>query len=444
MEGDLIPVNDHLIVSNQLKKAIKLRHAVALYASSVFGSGILILPGLAAQIAGPGSLVAWILLSIASYPFAFTFAYLSARRPESGGIYSFANEAFGQRMANITGWLFALWVITGAPAVTLIAASYLGYAFPLNRSETLLIAFGVIVSAIAVNYRGIVMSNRVQLVLVASIIILLLITIGASSFFVKQENFRPFFSNGFAPVGSAAALIFWSYLGYENVSNVASEFVNPERDFKRSIILSVLIISCLYVSVAFVTIGTLAYKTGSNIAPFASILSHVFGTYGAAGTAIMAVFIIFGTVSAYTTGISRVFYSVSRDGGFPRVLDHVNAKTGVPDRSLFALFLCTIPVFIVYFFFNVNLEVALLVPSGAAILVYIIGAASGIRILRVGSTGSEPKKKRVLYYSVISLAVSLSVIAFVGWYLVFSFMAIAGALGYTAFFSRKARSKISS
>ena len=78
-----------------LRKAIRLRNAVALYASSVLGSGILVLPGLAAKIAGPGSILAWIFLSLASYPFAFTFASLSARRPESGGVYSFAKEGFG-------------------------------------------------------------------------------------------------------------------------------------------------------------------------------------------------------------------------------------------------------------------------------------------------------------------------------------------------------------
>ncbi len=153
-----------------LRKAIKLRNAVALYASSVLGSGILVLPGLAARIAGPGSILAWILLSFASYPFAFTFATLSARRPESGGVYSFAKEAFGLKVATVTGWLFALWVITGIPAVSLIAASYLGYAFPLNRPETFIIASGIIVAAFIVNYRGITISNKVQLATIGCII----------------------------------------------------------------------------------------------------------------------------------------------------------------------------------------------------------------------------------------------------------------------------------
>ncbi len=415
---------------SNLRKAIKLRHAVALYASSVLGSGVLILPGLAAQIAGPASILSWILLSFASYPFAFTFASLSSRNPASGGIYAFAKEAFGQHIATATGWLFALWVITGAPAVTLISASYLGYAFPLSRSETLVIAFGTLLAAFLINYRGIVVSNKVQLAVIGSIVGLLIVTILASSIFVKLQNFSPFLpAGGIIPVGTAAALIFWSYLGYENVPNVAEEFENPRRDFNRSILLSVLLISGLYVSVALVTIGTLAYKAGNSIAPFAAILSHIVGGYGAAGTAILAVFIIFGTENAYMTGMSRVFYAVSRDGGFPRALDHVGEVSKVPDRALIALFGSTIPVFIIYYFFNVNLETALLVPSGAAILVYVIGCASGLRI--AWKEEITRKSRKLIVLSAVSLAISLIVLPFVGWLISFSLIVGISALVYS-------------
>lgn len=404
-----------------LRKAIKLRNAVALYASSVLGSGILVLPGLAANIAGPGSILAWILLSFASYPFAFTFANLSARRPESGGVYAFAKEAFGLQAATVTGWLFALWVITGAPAVSLIAASYLGYAFPLDRLETFIIASGIIITAFIVNYRGIVLSNKVQLATIGCIVALLLAAIISSSIFVKPHNFTPFLPNGLLPVGTAAALIFWSYLGYENVSNVAEEFENPKRDFHRSIILSVVLIGVLYVSISFVTIGTQAYHAGGSIAPFAAILSNVLGSYGAMGAAIVALFIIFGAVNAYTTGMSRVFYAVSKDGGFPKALDHIHEKTKVPDRALLTILGCALPVFIIYYFLNVNLETALLIPSGAAILVYVIGSGAGVKLFRSDEENRTKKINAKVLLPLISLAISLIVLPFVGWFLGVSF-----------------------
>lgn len=389
-----------------LKKAIRLRHAVALYVSSVLGSGVLALPGLAAQLAGPASLIAWALLSLASYPFAYTFASLSARKPESGGIYAFAKESFGLPIAVVAGWLFAFWFITGGPAATLIAASYLAYAVPMDRLGIFLVAASVILLAFIVNYRGIVFSNQVQLGVVVSIVGLLVAAVALSVGRVEADHFSPFFPYGFMPVGTAAALIFWSYLGYENVSNVAEEFENPKRDFQRSILLSVVIIGGLYVSVAGVTVGTKAHEAGGSVAPFAAIFSGIFGSYGAVGTAALAIVIIFGTVNAYTAGMSRVILAVARDGGLPNVLAYVDATSGTPTRSLTTLSALSLCMLSVYFFFEVDLHTTLLIPSAAAILVYIIGSGAGIKLLR------EKNWKRVLPW--ISLMMSVAVLPFAG------------------------------
>ena len=410
-----------------LRKTVTMRYAVAMYMSSVLGSGILVLPGLAAQIAGPGSLIAWIILSLASYPLAYTFASLSARKAESGGVYSFARESLGPRLANAVGWLFITWYVTGAPAVTVIAASYLAYALPLSHPIIYLIASTLIIGAFLINYRGIIISGKVQLAVVASIAILLVITVLASSTQIRLANFSPLFPNGLIPVGIAAALIFWSYLGYENVSNVAEEFKNPQRDFHRSILFSVIMISILYLSVAIATIGTRAYATGGSVAPFAAILSNALGLYAAIGTGILAVFIIFGTVNAYTSGMSRVIYATAKHGGLPSVFDKIDAKTGVPNRSLMLLSGLSLAALVAYFFLNFDLEAVLLIPSGAAIVVYVIGAVCGIRLL---------KTRRIFPW--ISLIISLVMMPFVGIYLVASL--VAGGLGYI--YNRKPSPKV--
>lgn len=413
-----------------LRRVITLRYAVAMYMSSVIGVGILVIPGLTAQIAGPGSLVAWVLLSLASYPFAYTFATLSARRPESGGVYAFVREGFGSRAANVVGWLFALWFITGAPAATLIAASYLGFAFPLSRVELFLVAGAIIFGAFAVNYRGIVVSGKVQVVVVGSILALLLAALVASVGSVRVANFVPFFPHGLYPVGVAAALIIWSFLGYENVSNIAEEFENPERDFHRSIVLSVIVISVLYVSVALAIVGTKAYVAGGSVAPFASMLSGVLGQYAAIGVAIVALLIIFGTANVYTAGMSRVFYAVAREGGFPSALARVNSSTGVPNRALVMMSGSGLLSLFVYYFLNIDLETALLVPSGAAILVYVFGSAAGIRLLK------RKGLRRLLPW--ISFIISVVILPFVGFLLVASVVVIGLSLLYTELHARRA------
>jgi amino acid efflux transporter len=389
-----------------LQKAIKLRHAVALYVSSVLGSGILVLPGLAAQLAGPASLIAWVVLSFASYPFAYTFASLSARRPESGGIYGFAKESFGLPIAVVTGWLFAFWYITGGPAVTLIAASYLAYAFPMSKPDVYLIASCIEVTAFVINFRGIVFSNRIQLAVVATIVCLLVSAVVLSLGSVEAANFSPFLPHGYLTVGTAAALIFWSFLGYENVSNVAEEFENPRRDFQRSVLLSVVLVGGLYVAVAFITVGTLSYASGGSIAPFAAIFANVLGVHGAVGTALLAVIIIFATVNVYTAGMSRVILAVARDGGLPKGLSYIDPRSGAPTRSLTMLLGLSLGMLVVYFFLDVDLQTALLIPSGAAILVYIIGSGAGIRLLQ------DRGAKRILPW--LSLGISIAVLPFVG------------------------------
>ncbi len=393
-------------VSAGLRKGITLRHAVALYVSSVLGSGVLVLPGLAAHLAGPASLIAWVVLSIASYPFAWTFASLSARNPESGGVYAFAKEAFGSRAAAVVGWLFGLWFVAGSPAVVLIAASYLGFAFPLSRLDIHVIASAVIMVPFVINLGGIVFSSRVQLGIVASIVALLLLAVAFSIGAVRREAFVPFMPHGLLPVGTAAALIFWSYLGYENVSNVAAEFKDPKRDFRRSVGLSVILVGALYLSVAFVTVGTGAWEAGGSVAPFAALLSRVFGRYGAVGTALFAVVIIFATVNAYLAGVSRVILSVARDGALPGIFGRVSARTGAPTYGVTLLAGLALLMLAVYYVFDFDLQTALLIPSGAAILVYIVGAAAGIRLL--GAKGPA----RVLPW--ITLAISIAVLPFVG------------------------------
>jgi amino acid efflux transporter len=291
----------------------------------------------------------------------------------------------------------------------------------LTRTEIFLIAGLLTLGAFLVNYRGIVVSSRVQLAVIVAIVGLLITAVVSSAPSVNPANFTPFLPNGYVPIGVSAALIFWSYLGYENVSNVAEEFKNPEKDFHRSILFSVIVISLLYISVAVATIGTKAYTAGGSVAPFAVMLSNALGIYGAVGTAILAVIIIFGTMNAYTTGISRVIYATAKDGGLPRLLDRVNAKTQVPDRSLMLLLGLSWITLLLFYSFNVPLETELLIPSGAAIFVYIIGSSSGIKLLKI-----KGAKK---LFPWISLAISIIMLSFVGWPLFISLaLALVGFL----------------
>jgi len=404
--------------SSGLHRVITLRHAVALYVSSLLGSGIFIIPGLAARIAGPASILSWIILSVASYPFAYTFAKLSARRPESGGIYVFAREGLGVGASAATAWLFLAWAVLGAPAATVAAASYLTFVLPLSRLHVFLVAAGILIAAFVVNYLGIRFTGRVQLATVAAILAALTIAVVASVPRVSPANYTPFLPGGVTSIGTAAALIVWSYLGYENTSNVAEEFKDPERDFHRSVVISVFLISGLYLAIAIVTVGTGAYTVGGGATPFAVMMSSAFGTYGGAIVAFLAIFVTFGTVNAYVAGMARVYFAAARDGVFPRALASVDRTTGAPRQALVFLTVLVLLSLVIFYILDVDFVPAFLMASGAAILTYVIGSVAAIRLLK------ENGLRRALPW--ISLLVSLALLPFIGALLAAS-AAIAGA-----------------
>lgn len=136
--------------------------------------------------------------------------------------------------------------------------------------------------------------------------------------------------------------------------HVAEEFKNPKRDFHRSVLLSVVLIGLLYLSVAFVTVGTRAYEARGSVAPFAAIFSNVLGVYGAAGTAILAVVIIAGSINAYTAGMSRVVLAVARDGALPGAFARVSRSTGAPAGSLMLLTGLSLAMLFVYYVFDLR------------------------------------------------------------------------------------------
>ncbi len=136
------------------------------------------------------------------------------------------------------------------------------------------------------------------------------------------------------------------------------------------------------------------------------MFANVLGRFGAAGTAILAVVIIFATVNAYTAGMSRVALAVARDGALPRIFARVSPTSGAPTGSLTLLTLFSLGMLTIYYVFNVDLQTALLIPSGAAVLVYVIGSAAGVKLLAVRGA------RRLLPW--ISLVISVAVFPFVG------------------------------
>lgn len=126
--------------SNTLQKNIGMPQAIALYIGAVLGSGVLIVPGLAAEMAGPASLLAWGFMSLLILPMALSMGLLSAKFPNAGGVSHFVTLAFGPKAGSLVGWFFLMSVPIGAPVAALTGAGYMTAAMGWDESARITIA----------------------------------------------------------------------------------------------------------------------------------------------------------------------------------------------------------------------------------------------------------------------------------------------------------------
>jgi amino acid efflux transporter len=405
-----------IVESMSLRKSIRLREGVFMYVGSVLGSGILVTPAIAASLAGPASLVAWILLSLLSYPIGYTFGALAANYPEAGGLSSFVKRAYGWTAGTIAGWLFVFSFFVGCPIVAIIASSYIITALNLSPSLLYPIAFLFMFLTILVNILGIRIGSRTESIVLGTVVILVSAAVGLTLPQVQATNLTPFAPKGWLAVGVVAVIVFWSFQGYENVPHMAEEFKNPERDFQLSIAISVILTGMLYVLTSFVTIGTGIYVNQSLYAPIALMFSRSLGLSAVAITLFLALTTCFGTMNAYSIGVSRLVYALARDRSMPSSLSKLN-KHAAPARALLTLFAGSAISLLLIALLGPQLEQLFLLSGAGFTALYIMGSGSAVKLLKLRGL------KRVFPY--MALITSIVVFFFVSEYVLFP-ITIAG------------------
>ena len=387
-----------------------------MYVGSILGSGILVMPSIAATIAGPASLVAWVLLALLSYPIGYTFGALAAAYPDAGGLSAFVKRGFGWTLGTIAGWIFVFSFFVGAPIVAIIVSHYILAALSLPEAFLYPVAFVFMGFTVLVNFFGIRIGSRTESAVLATVLILLFAVVALALPHVSFANLFPLAPNGWYAVGVVAVIIFWSYQGYENVPHMAEEFKNPGRDFQLSIIFSAAITGVLYALISFVTIGTAVYVHQDTYAPISIMFSQSIGAGAPAVTLFLALMLSFGTMNAYSIGTSRLVYALARDRSLPASLCSLN-KHAAPARALIVLFAGTSAALLIIALLGPRLDQLFLVTGSGFIALYIMASASAVRLLKIRGL------KRIFPY--LTLVVSVVVFTFVREYAVFPF-AIAG------------------
>jgi APA family basic amino acid/polyamine antiporter len=148
--------------------------------------------------------------------------------------------------------------------------------------------------------------------------------------YIRPENWVPFAPNGVKGISSAAAIIFFAYIGFDAVSTAAEETRNPQRDMPIGILASLIICTVLYVAVAIVLTGMAKWNTLDNAEPLASVFSALGMNWTASIIALGAVIATTSALIPYQAGQPRIFFSMGRDGLLPAWAAKVHPRFRTP------------------------------------------------------------------------------------------------------------------
>lgn len=363
-------IRDTEAPEHQLHKRLTATDLTVFGIGVIVGTGIFVLTGqVAKEVAGPAVAVSFVVAGIVCGLAALCYAEFASTIPVAGSAYTFSFATLGEFPAWVIGWDLLLELALAAAVVSVGWSGYfasmlasIGLELPawlagddpvVNLPAVLIV---LILTVILV--AGIKLSSRVNLILVITKITVVLLVIVAGLFFLKTANYTPFIPEavatprveglkapliqvlfGITPVSfgvigifSAAAIVFFAFIGFDIVATAAEETIEPQRDVPRGIIGSLAICTILYVAVSLVVVGMQRYSDLSTAAPLS-------GAFTAVGQHWLATIISVGAIAGLTTvvlvllmGQTRVLFAMCRDGLLPRSLAKVHPEYGTPAR----------------------------------------------------------------------------------------------------------------
>jgi amino acid efflux transporter len=383
----------------------------ALYIGALLGPGLLLLPGLAARTAGPASILAWAGLLGLSALLAVVFTALGTRLPSVSGVAGYTAAGLGRRAGSAVGWCFLAGVVAGAPVVCLVGASYVTTLTGGGRMVRAGIAAVLLLLVLALALGGIRAGVVVQLGLVAVLVVVIAVAVGGSASHARAQSWTPFAPHGLGAVGSAAATLMLSFVGWEAVAPLTARFADPRRQLPRVIGIAFAVTALIYLGLAAATVSVLGTRAGTDV-PLAALLAIAIGPAGHAVAAVAAVVLTLGSTNAYLSGAAamaaelptRRTRSGRSTGSGPRALLVTIALIGLAMIALYAVGL-------------IGTAQLVAIPTTLFVSVYVGCTVSAVRVL----TGAARMA------AIPSAAAVLAVLVFCGWAIVIA-VAVA-ALG---------------
>ncbi len=376
-----------------LKRSLNKWHLTALGVGATIGAGIFATTGTAIvgdpsrPGAGPAIVLSFILTAVACGFAALCYAEFAAMVPISGSAYTYAYASLGEFVAWIIGWDLIVeyavgnigvaigwsgyfrelishfgvempsWLATDPRSASMAAAAVAGgatdpssqylasalssaphvFGIPIIANLPAFLAVAVITVVLVIGIKESANTNNAMVLLKIGII---LFFIAVGIFLIRPSNWTDpklggFAPNGFAGISAGAAIIFFSYIGFDAVSTASEEAKNPEKDMPFGIIMSLVVCTVLYIALSLVMTGIAPWNTLGTPEPMITALAQANGPPGLINAsrfivALGAVIAMGSVLLVFQLGQPRIFFSMSRDGLLPPVMAKVHPKYKTP------------------------------------------------------------------------------------------------------------------
>jgi amino acid transporter/nucleotide-binding universal stress UspA family protein len=335
----------------ELAKDLGLVSAMTIGIGTMIGAGIFVLPGVAANAAGPIVVVSFVIGGVIAMVNALSVSELGTAMPKAGGGYYYINKSLGPMFGSIAGMGDWMGLAFASAFYCIGFGQYLAVFVPLPEVAFLNpIQVGALIAGIifvGVNYIGAKETGGIQTVIVF-ILLSILTAFGVAGFFsfdyatlAGEDGLAPFGTGAILP---ATALVFVSFLGYAKIATVAEELKNPGRNLPIAIIGSVAIVTVIYAVLVSTMLGVVPWPELSQDAPVAQAAAVAFpasigpiGGVAAAAAAVMTAGALLATASSANASIlasARINFAMGRDRIVTNWLNEIHPSYATPYRSI--------------------------------------------------------------------------------------------------------------
>jgi len=397
---------------SRLIRSIPLSHLVGIEIGQTIGAGVFALTGIALARTGPSISLAFLVAAIPVGISMLVLGMLGSGEPISGGTYVYGARYFST-VASFTGvWAFILGAFLGLfPLYALTGANFLQAVFP--GIPKIPVALALLLIFYVSNLLGTRIVMWIQAVLVGIMLSALFLFIGVGLPKIEAANFAPFFGGGAGGFAVAASVLTFTILGANAAVELGDEIVNPSRNIPRSFLISIPIVTVLYILLGLVTGGV--QKWGGEDTNTLSAIAETFLTGFP-----FYYFILAGGLLAVVTTLNATFLwgtksliMISEDGFFPNGLARINKKFGTPHWFLTIIFVISAGSLLAV---GDRVETFAVFASIGGIIIFMPVMAGALRFKRLNPKAyerSEMKLRGALYYvaPIVGLVLSLVIIA---------------------------------